>query len=196
MFLLAYPLTESIEIDRETYPLNLAFDNVLRLFDLLGDDELDDVTQVDTALVMLLGVELDMNIEKKSRVLNEVFKQAIGLGEHVEENLDIAGNPMPKESINEERYYCLKQDAEYIYASFMADYRMDLKDQMGKLHWKKFQALLSGLNSNTIFQRIIEIRSADLPTGKGSGEERKRLIELKKRYALKGQEIEDDEKEE
>jgi hypothetical protein len=81
--------------------------------------------------------------------------------------------------------YDLKQDAEYIYASFLQEYGIDLIDMQGKLRWEKFLALLSGLRDNTRFKEIVGIRAAELPRGKGMEKERKRLRKLKRIYALK-----------
>src|SRR5690625_3825659 len=99
--------------------------------------------------------------------------------------VDLARNPMPKMTDDDEKAYDLVQDAEYIYASFMHTYHIDLFEQQGKLHWKKFKALLNGLGEDTIFSRIVGIRTADLPTGKGTSKERERLRKLKRKYALK-----------
>ncbi|MFE3747190.1 Gp15 family bacteriophage protein, partial [Bacillus subtilis] len=71
--------------------------------------------------------------------------------------------------------------AEYIYASFLFDYNLDLFEQQGKLHWRKFQALLKGLSEDAKFSKVIEIRTMKLPK---EGEERKRIQELKRIYAL------------
>lgn len=186
---LAYPLTETVEIDGKEYPLNLAFDNVLRLIDMLNDDEVSDVEQIEVGLYMLLGTNLDLDIAKKEEVFYQIFKSAIHDGEGDGQPVDIAGNPMPMKS--EKRYYDLKQDAPYIYASFMSDYGMDLFEQQGKLHWLKFKALLGGLTDGSKFLRVIDIRTAELPRGKGTEKQRKQMLELKRVYALKGDDIDD-----
>lgn len=181
---LAYPLTESVEIDGNEYPLNLAFDNVLRLIEMLGDKELDDITQIETGLYMLLGFDLDYPIDKKEEIFYQIFHESIG--KEVEENIsvDIEGNPMPQQK--DEQIYSIKQDAPYIYASFYQDYGIDLYEMQGKLHWEKFQALLSGLKPDTKFKEIINIRTMELPTGKGTEKQRKHIKELQEYYALKG----------
>lgn len=184
---LAYPLTESVEIDGVEYPLNLAFDNVLRLIDLLGDKEINDITQIEIGLQMLLGVELNYPIDKKEEILHLIFNET--LGKEVEESLpvDIEGNPMPQQ--NEEQVYSIKQDAPYIFASFYQDYGIDLYECQGKLHWEKFKALLSGLKPDTKFKEVINIRTMELPTGKGTEKQRKNIKELKEYYKLKNDEL-------
>lgn len=189
MFDLAYPLTESVEIDGEEFPLNLAFDNVLRLVDMLGDSELSDIEQIEIGLQMLIGVDLDVPIEKKEEIFYQLYKSTIG--EDVEDNIpvDIDGNPMPQNQ--EKATYSLKEDAEAIFASFYQDYGIDLFEMQGKLHWNKFKAMLAGLRPDTKFKEIVGIRTMDLPTGKGSEKERKRIEELKRIYALKGDDTND-----
>lgn len=179
---LAYPLTETVEIDGKTYKLNMSFDNVLRLIDMLNDKQLNDITQIETGLYMLLGVELDYPINKKEEIFYQIFYETIG--KEVEENIpvDIEGNPMPAKK--EEKVYSIKQDAPYIYASFYQDYGIDLYEMQGKLHWEKFKALLEGLRPDTKFKEIVNIRTMELPTGKGTEKQRKHIRELKEIYKL------------
>lgn len=179
---LAYPLTDTVEIDGKTYKLDLSFDNVLRLIDMLNDKQLDDITQIETGLYMLLGVELDYPIEKKEEIFYQIFYETIG--KEVEENIpvDLDGNPMPQQK--EEKIYSIKQDAPYIYASFYQDYGIDLFEVQGKLHWEKFKALLAGLRPDTKFKEIVNIRTMELPTGKGTEKQRKQIKELKEYYRL------------
>src|SRR5699024_9851159 len=112
-------------------------------------------------------------IREKEKVFYEIFKAAIGGGVEDNQPVDIAGNPMP--SNNEEVNYSLKEDAEYIYASFMSDYGIDLIEQQGKLHWYKFKALLGGLTDGSKFVKVLEIREMELPKGKGSGKQREHI---------------------
>ncbi|VDG98910.1 Bacteriophage Gp15 protein [Lysinibacillus sphaericus] len=196
MFSLAYPLTDSVEINGKTYPVYLSFDNVLRLIDMLNDQDLDDATQVELGVQMLTGIEIDCSLQQKSEILNELFQQLIANGENKTQSVDIEGNPMPSMEDASEEVYSLVEDAEYIYASFMQDYGMDLFEYQGKLHWAKFRALLSGLRDDTKFKKVLEIRQMEVPTGKGTEKERKAVIEAKKAYALNGQEIDEDDADE
>lgn len=183
MFSLAYPIDDTVEIDGVTYELDMSFDNIIRLIDMLNDEELDDVTQIETGLNMLLGVELDYDIGKKAELFQAIFEQAVAQGAKADQPVDLEGNPMPENE--EEEVYSLKQDAEYIFASFYQDYGIDLHEQMGKLHWAKFKALLSGLRADTQFKEILNIRTMELPSGKGSNKEREKVRKLKETYKLK-----------
>lgn len=74
MLSLAYPLTDTVEIDGKEYEIDLSFDNVLRLIDMLNDEELDDIVQIETGLYMLLGIDLDYDIEQKEKIFMKYLK--------------------------------------------------------------------------------------------------------------------------
>ena len=185
---LAYPLDDTVEIDGNKYVLNMAFDNILRLFDLIKDKEIDDVTKIETGLLMLIDDKLDdYSIEEKAEIFSQLFIHAIGKPKK-KQLVDLDGNPMPEISEEDEKVFDFVQDAEYIYASFMHTYGIDLFEQQGKLHWKKFKALLNGLSEDSIFSRVVGIRTAELPSGKGMQKERERLRKLKQKFALEDEE--------
>lgn len=184
---LAYPLEndDKVIIDGLEYRLDMSFDNILRLFDLLEDRTIDNVTKIEIGLRMLIDDTLDnYDIYQKAEIFTEIFKQSIGVDNKKRQLVDLDGNPMPDISEDDKKAFDLAQDAEYIYASFMHTYRIDLFEMQGKLHWKKFKALLNGLSEDSIFSRVVGIRTAELPTGKGMAKERERLRKLKRQYAL------------
>lgn len=186
MFDLAYPINDSVEIDGMTYAIDLSFDNVLRVFDLLNDDEVGDMDKTEIGLLMLINDELEeYDIQEKIDIFVEVFKSTIGKEAEENQPLDIEGNPMPAEYSDNKKVYSIKEDAEYIYASFYQDYGIDLIEMQGKLHWNKFKALLGGLRKDTRFKEVVEIRQMDLPSGKGNQKQREQVKKLKKQYALK-----------
>ena len=185
---LAYPLDDTVEIDGNQYVLNMAFDNILRLFDLLKDKEIDDATKIETGLLMLIDDKLEgYSIEEKAEIFSQLFVHAVGKPKK-KQLVDLEGNPMPDIPEEDEKVFDFVQDAEYIYASFMHTYGIDLFEQQGKLHWKKFKALLNGLSEDSIFSRIVGIRTAELPSGKGMQKERERLRKLKQKFALEDEE--------
>ena len=188
---LAYPLDDTVVIDEKTYELDMAFDNILRLFDLIQDRTIDEITKIETGLIMLIDDSLEgYSTKEKAEIFVELFKSAIGEPKK-KPMVDLEGNPMPELSEDDKKTHDIAQDAEYIYASFMHTYQIDLFEQQGKLHWKKFKALLNGLSEDSIFSRVVGIRTAELPTGKGMQKERERLRKLKQDFALE----EDDEDE-
>src|SRR5690625_7547641 len=90
---------------------------------------------------------------------------------------------MPEMSEEDEKIFDFVQDAEFIYASFMHTYQIDLFEQQGKLQWTKFKALLNGLSEDSIFSRVVGIRTAELLSGKGMQKERERLRKRKQNIA-------------
>lgn len=181
---LAYPIDDTVVIDEKTYELDMSFNNILILFDLLQDKTIDDVTKVKKGLFLLIEDELEeYDIEERAKIFVEIFKNAVGESKK-KQLVDLDGNPMPDISEDDKKAFDLAQDAEYIYASFMHTYGIDLFEQQGKLHWKKFKALLNGLSEDSIFSRVVGIRTAELPTGKGMQKERERLRKLKQKFAL------------
>lgn len=188
---LAYPLDNEVEINGTTYKIDLSFDNVLRLFDMLNDKDMSGVLQILTGIEMLLNVCLLYDIETQEDIFYQVFKSTIGKDIEDSQPVDLEGNPMPSMNNKEKKNYDLKQDAEYIYASFFSDYGIDLIEQQGKLHWDKFKALLGGLTDGSKFLRVIEIRTAELPKGKGTGKQKEQMKKLKRAYALKGDETDE-----
>src|SRR5690625_3036379 len=157
----------------------MSFNNILILFDLLQDKTIDDVTKVKKGLFLLIEDELEeYDIEERAKIFVEIFKNTVGDAEK-KQLVDLDGNPMPELSEDDKKAFDLAQDAEYIYASFMHTYQIDLFEQQGKLHWKKFKALLNGLSEDSIFSRVVSIRTAELPSGKGMQKERERLRDRK-----------------
>lgn len=192
MFTVNYPIDDSIEIDGGLYTVNRSFDNVLRFFDLLNDEELDDITKTHLGINMLLGVSFLCPLEESRRIFDQLY-EAYFVPEEEEVPLDRAGNPMPaSKREKKEQSICFVHDAEAIFASFVQAYNIDLVEEQGKLHWLKFKALLNGLPDETLLARIVDIRTSRLPTGKGSAERRKEMLELKRRHALPGANVEEE----
>lgn len=186
MFKLNEHLPTSIEVNGVEYEVDLTFDNVININEMLNDQELDDITQILTGLQLLFKEVPQGTIQELTDIFYHTYNELIGVGKE-EVQLDIKGNPMPSgpSENNGEPSYDLVQDAELIFASFFQFYGIDLHDEIGKMHYYKFRALLNGLGEDTVFQKIVRIRTEPLPTGKGTSEQREEMKKLKKKYALK-----------
>lgn len=171
-FTLSDPLIEEIEIGGITYHLNLYFDTVLLFYDLMDDEDFTPARKIEIAAEMFMDFE-ELPFETKFQAVQKIVETFIQ-GEDEEGGEGESG----------EKLYDLKQDAGYIYASFLQEYNIDLIDQQGVLRWEKFIALLSGLRDDTRFKEIVGIRAAELPSTKDAPQERKRLQKLQKLYAL------------
>lgn len=198
---LSRKLTDKLVIDDEEFPLNLSFDNVLRLFEMWRDEDVPEFVKPHFGIRILTGENLeDFTVEEMSEVFNEVFEEHISLSE-VEDNhveYDLAGNPMKTTASNgkqEQAPYDIRFDGDYIYASFLQAYGIDLFDVQGDLHWKKFNALLSGLPEGTKFMEVIKIRKWKPQKG-DSAEYKEEMRRLQKDYALPYEVIEEEEYEE
>lgn len=195
---LSRKLTDKLVIDDEEFPLNLSFDNVLRLFEMWRDEDVPGFVKPHFGIRILTGETLeDFAVEEMSEVFNEVFEEHISLStvedNHVE--YDLAGNPMKTTASNgkqEQAPYDIRYDGDYIYASFLQAYGIDLFDVQGELHWKKFNALLSGLPEGTKLMEVIKIRKWKPQKG-DSAEYKEEMRRLQKDYALPYEVIEEDE---
>lgn len=85
----------------------------------------------------------------------------------------------------QQKLFDFEEDGEYIYASFMQDYGIDLVDMQGKLPWQRFIALFQGLSDNTKIKEVMRIRGMEIPEPtKTNRKEIQNLMELKTYYAL------------
>lgn len=135
-------LRDELIIDDVSYPLNLAFNNVLKLFEMWRDDEIPDIVKPHFALKMLLGdcfEQLpDMTIEEAMALIEQIFEEHIQLDSVRDTSVeyDLAGNVMKSvsTSTNDKPVYDIAYDGDFIFASFMQAYGIDLFEVQGKLH--------------------------------------------------------------
>lgn len=211
---LSRKLTDKLVIDDKEYALDLSFDNVLKMFEMMRDDDIPEYIKPHFAIRMLISKSLagdtreekaesfnkdfeNYSIEEMSKVFKSVFEVHISLSDvkdnHVE--YDLAGNPMKTTASDDTKQrapYDIRYDGDYIYASFLQAYGIDLFDVQGELHWKKFNALLSGLPEGTKLMEVIKIRKWKPQKG-DSSEYKEEMRRLQKDYALPNEIIEEDE---
>ena len=214
---LSRKLTDKLVIDDKAYILDLSFDNILKMFEMMRDDDIPEYIKPHFAIRMLVSKSLagntreekaasfnndfeNFSVEEMSKVFKSVFEEHISLSD-VEDNhveYDLAGNPM-KTSANDDTKqkapYDIRFDGDYIYSSFLQAYGIDLFDVQGKLHWRKFNALLSGLPEGTKLMEVIKIRKWKAQKG-DSSEYKEEMRRLQKDYALPNDVIEEEEYEE
>ncbi|WP_318766583.1 Gp15 family bacteriophage protein [Lactiplantibacillus carotarum] len=184
MLSLTKSLNDAIAIGYDDWSVDLSFDNVLRWYELLDDESLDDGEKVLRAFGMFIGtgsdVAIDQQVAAVSKITDYIQQTVYGDSDDDEPATDLNGDPVP-----EERFFSYQQDADAIYSSFMADYHIDLIDVQGQLRWEKFKALLDGLSEKTQFKRIVAIRQRS--TVGLEGEELTSLIEAQDYYRLDGE---------
>lgn len=167
MFDISKKLPNYFTYNGKKYKLNLAFDNIINIFDLFKTDILvgSEITQF--VLEMLIVNPIGVGYDAVDKIFNDYI------------------NIAKKSNDNSMRVLDYKQDGMYIYSSFMSDYGIDLFEQQGKLHWWKFVSLLGGLSEKSKMREIMSIRSRPLPEqNKYNQKEIANLIELKQYYAL------------
>ena len=180
MFSFAYGLDDKVEILGETYQLNLSYDIVLRFLDLLSDKEISEKMRLDISMKLLLGSENipSLTIEEQAELIKQVIQTQV-----LTEKPAAIFASMNKKETEEKEYYSIQEDADIIFASFYYDYHLDLIEERGKLHWKKFKALLNGLSDKTKLAQVIGIRKWK-PNKYTSPEEKSQMKELQEYYSL------------
>ena len=73
----------------------------------------------------------------------------------------------------------------------MQAYRIDLIEEIGRLHWKKFNALLVGLPEGTKFVEVLKIRSYEPQKG-DSPEYIEKMRELQREFRLPDEDVDDE----
>lgn len=141
--------------------LKLDFRNVLRMMDVLSDDDLLPEAREYLALKCICR-------HPKKGTLKEIKRFLFGEpdGEYHERITDMT------------------QDAELILSAFRQVYGIDLLKM--RLHWFEFSALLSCLPNTTKYTDILSIRARPIPVAtQYNTEERQWLMKAKLMYGLK-----------
>lgn len=174
------PLVTSFFYKGAEYPIDLTYDNVLDVFDVLDDDYIVGYKKAEGCLALLLGKRIYG--EEAVDLWNHIYELFIHIENKQSIEYDRKGNPLPVQKERKETTD-LDKDAEYIYSSFQQAYNINLYKEQGKLHWQEFKALLSGLPSDTIMQKIVQVRLWE-PSKDETQEYKQAMIELQKVYAL------------
>jgi hypothetical protein len=176
MLTLSRPPESSFELDGQEIRLNLAYDNVLRLFELFEDDMFNAYEKISTALKMLIiDHEEIMQLEFEYQLELFYFIQKEFLDPEKQTDED-----QPKKKIMD-----WKKDAGMIYASFLSEYQIDLFKVQGQLQWSQFMALLTNLSDSTAFKKAVGYRTMKVPSGKQATEEyRNHVIKMKQLHSL------------
>lgn len=174
-FKLTDTFDDCFEYEDKVFHVDMTFDNILRMFELFDDKSISEWEKVLWGLEILI-VEYDELREKSFEEQFELFKFVL------REFLDIDLDQPPEQ---QRKIMDYQKDAELIYASFFAAYKVDLFEMHGKLHWKKFQALLTHLPDDSKFKEVIGYRTMKIPSANQvSKEYRDHVIKMKQLYSL------------
>lgn len=177
-----------------SYIVDMSFNNILTILEVLDDQELDSLDKAQLVMYLITGDEQfedpDFFTDPESATFVEefittFFEEMVNTDsiENVQPT-DLLGNPLPQAEKDQDKTFDFSYDAGFIYASFMQAYQMDLYEQHGKLHWEVFISLFNSLPADTMIMTVIDIRSREIPTGKGSEEQASKLREAKEKYRL------------
>ena len=174
-------LSTALTWHSKRFRLNLAFDRVLTVYEVWQDDLLDDDAR--------LGLTFDLLI-RSGRCRRQIAHEAPG------EQAALAAqiftdfiNPKPRPGTGRRRAFDFQRDSDYIYASFLTDYGIDLLKERGRMDWRRFLALFQGLTDRTKMAQVMDIRLREIPApDQYNAKERAALMEAKRYYALEGSE--------
>ncbi|CRQ91307.1 bacteriophage Gp15 family protein [Streptococcus equi] len=185
------PLIESFDFKGEIYSVDLSFNKVLDVFDVINDDFLNEAEKCFLCLDILLD-RTDLPFTDAVDLWIYIKTNFIDIERPEKPQLDLKGNPMPVAKAKEDNKKVIdfNLDAEFIYASFMQAYQINLFKVQNKLSWVEFKALLNALPDDTIMQRIIAIRQWK-DDGKGDKDYRDNMRKLKTKYSLDDEEEDD-----
>ncbi|MBY8908212.1 bacteriophage Gp15 family protein [Salinicoccus roseus] len=168
-----------IEFEGQSYDMDMSFDNVLHVIDILSDTEEDDLFKIQITICLLLDWGMDDLEHYPFDVQWQLFEQLM-------DHLNMVGGDADDAEGAGQQVMDYTQDAEAIYASFFYAYKLDLFEEQGRLHYKKFVALLQHLHKDTAFKEIVGYRTMKIPTEKEASKDYiKHLRKMKRLYKLK-----------
>lgn len=170
-----YP--EYVKIGDKKYPINTDFRVAIECNQIAEDKTIGDLERALGVIYKLFGEEA-LNDSENYETLLEMAKKYLKCGKDIED------------SSKEEPDMDYIQDMDYIEASFMSDYHIDLSNI--KMHWWKFNKLMNGLSNSElgnccILNRIRNLRNFDESKIEDT-KERQKIHKAKMQFALKKKE--------
>ena len=167
------------KIDDKVYPINTDFRAAIECNRIAEDESINDLERALAIIYTLFGEE-GINTPDHYEKLLEIAKKYLLCGKEFDEET------------NEKPDMDFIQDMDYIEASFMSDYHIDLTET--KMHWWKFYNLMNGLSNSElgnccVLNRIRNLRNYDVSEIKDA-RERDKIIKAKNQVALRKQEKE------
>ena len=163
-----------VKIGEKKYKINTDFRVAIECQEIALDDSIGDFERALAIIYKLFGddgIDDSNNYEK----LLELAQKYLSCGKKIDSKT------------NEEPDMDFIQDMDYIEASFMSDYNIDLQNT--EMHWWKFYNLINGLSNSEmgnccVLNRIRNLRTFDTKDIKDQKELAK-INEAKKQVALK-----------
>lgn len=156
---------DSIVIHDKKYFIDLSFDNVIRFYNLIDPDTLNEEIIVRAFFSLVPDLPHDeLSADEIVDLLNYLLDYINYTPYGGQSDVDITGEAVHRD--NDGKYYDLEQDAGVIYAAFQMNAGIDLYKELMKpprerLHWDKFQSLLMAMPENSMFKQIMAIRQRE-----------------------------------
>lgn len=167
-----YP--EYVEVEGKRYKINTDFRVAIECNRIAEDNSIGDLERALAVIYTLFG-EKGINTPDHYEKLLELAQKYLLCGKELEDN------------INEKPDMDFIEDMDYIEASFMSDYHIDLTNET--MHWWKFNNLMNGLSNSEmgnccVLNRIRNLRTFDVSEIKDK-KERDKILKAKKQVELK-----------
>ena len=164
-----------VKIENEEYPINTDFRIAIECDQIARDLSISDFERALAIIYKLYG-EKGLNAKNHYEKLLELAQKYLSCGKEVTDSTKV-----------EEPDMDFVQDMDYIEASFMSDYNIDLSNT--QMHWWKFFNLICGLSNSElgnccVLNRIRNLRNYDTAQIKDA-KERQKIEEAKRQVALK-----------
>ncbi len=181
-------LPVSVDIGSEKYEIDADFRTIMNIEGIIFGKEVTE-DQKNFAKEMMKEIE----INEKDAITNAKYYDALKIfyKDNIPDDLEEAmekmlwfyscGKEETSKSKTKKKVISFEHDFDYINAGFMQDYKIDLFE-VDFLHWWKFMSLFSALHDDCKICEIIGYRSAELKNF--DKEQRKRIREMQKIYAL------------
>lgn len=163
-----------VEIDDKRYKINTDFRIAIECQDISTNEEIGDFERAMAIIYKLFGDEGIDTPEHYEKLLKLAIKY-LSCGKEIDNKT------------NEEPDMDFIQDMDYIEASFMSDYNIDLSST--EMHWWKFYKLINGLSNSEmgnccVLNRVRNLRTFDTKDIKDP-KELEKIKKAKEQVALK-----------
>lgn len=164
---------KKIQIEDTIYEVNADFRTAIRCNEIAQDNTIGDFERALGIICTLFGEKALDNISHYEKLLKWA-KKWLSCGKEIDDN-------------KEQPDMDFVEDMDYIEASFMSDYGIDLAES--EMDWHKFINLMNGLSNSElgnccVLNRIRNLRNFDLSQIKDS-KERQKIAKAKEQVALK-----------
>lgn len=165
-----------VEVNGKKYSINTDFRVAIECNRIATDDSIGDYERALAIIYVLFGeeaLEEPMNYER----LLQLAQKYLCCGKELEDT-------------KQEPDMDFIQDMDYIEASFMSDFHIDLEKE--EMHWWKFMKLMNGLSNSElgnccVLNNVRNLRNYDVSKIKDD-KERKKIIEAQQQVALRKKE--------